>query len=155
MLQACHNEAEKAVFLCQPNPRVGCVITNFDGTLLGQGHTQEAGEAHAEIMALRDAQAKGMDVNGATLHVTLEPCCHHGRTPPCCDALIAAGIKKVVVAIEDPNPLVAGQGIAKLRAAGIDVEVGPGAAEARELNIGFFSRMVRKTPWVRMKIADA
>ncbi len=104
-------------------------------------------------MALRDAAAKGHRVAGATAYVTLEPCSHHGRTGPCCDALIAAGIKKVVASIADPNPLVAGQGFERLRAAGVEVVVGPGAAESRELNIGFFSRMIRKTPWVRMKIA--
>ena len=120
---------------------------------MGQGHTQRAGGPHAEIMALRDAAAQGHPVIGATAYVTLEPCSHHGRTGPCCDALIAAGIKKVVASIADPNPLVAGQGFERLRAAGIEVEVGPGAAESRELNIGFFSRMIRKTPWVRMKMA--
>ncbi len=104
-------------------------------------------------MALRDSAAQGHSVRGATAYVTLEPCSHHGRTGPCCDALIAAGIKKVVASIADPNPLVSGQGFARLRAAGIEVEVGPGAAESRELNIGFFSRMIRKTPWVRMKVA--
>ena len=123
--------------------------------MLGQGHTQQAGGPHAEIMALRDAAARGNSVEGATVYVTLEPCSHHGRTGPCCDALIAAGIKKVVVSIQDPNPLVSGQGIARLRAAGIEVEVGPGAAQSRELNIGFFSRMIRKTPWVRMKVASS
>lgn len=111
------------------------------------------GGPHAEIMALRDAQARGHDVRGATAYVTLEPCSHQGRTGPCCDALINAGIAKVVASIEDPNPKVAGQGFARLRAAGIEVLVGPGAEESRELNIGFFSRMVRGTPWVRMKIA--
>ena len=136
-----------------PNPTVACVLLDGAGNIIGQGHTQPVGGPHAEVMALRDAAEKGHLTIGATAYVTLEPCSHHGRTPPCCDALIAAGIKKVVVSIEDPNPLVAGQGIAKLRAAGINVEVGPGAAEARELNIGFFSRMIRKTPWVRMKIA--
>ena len=104
-------------------------------------------------MALREAANHNNSVVGATAYVTLEPCSHHGRTGPCCDALIAAGIKKVVASIADPNPLVSGQGFARLRAAGIEVEVGPGAAESRELNIGFFSRMIRKTPWVRMKIA--
>ena len=136
-----------------PNPAVGCIVTDTDGNTLGKGHTQPAGGPHAEVMALRDAAARGHSVVGATAYVTLEPCSHHGRTPPCCDALIAAGIKKVVVSIVDPNPLVAGQGIARLRAAGIEVEMGPGAAESRELNIGFFSRMIRKTPWVRMKVA--
>lgn len=132
---------------------MGSLLVNVDGIVIGQGHTQQAGGPHAEIMALRDAAARGNSVEGATAYVTLEPCSHHGRTGPCCDALIAAGIKKVVVSIEDPNPLVSGQGIARLRAAGIEVEVGPGAAESRELNIGFFSRMIRKTPWVRMKVA--
>ncbi len=136
-----------------PNPAVGCVIVSNSGQLLGQGHTQLAGGPHAEVVALRDAEARGFSVNGATAYVTLEPCSHHGRTGPCCDALILAGIKKVVASIADPNPLVCGQGFARLRAAGVEVEVGPGAAAARELNIGFFSRMIRKTPWVRMKLA--
>lgn len=139
--------------LTAPNPSVGCVVANDSGTLIGQGHTQQAGGPHAEIMALRDAAANGHSVTGATAYVTLEPCSHHGRTGPCCDALIAAGIKKVVASMADPNPLVSGQGFERLRAAGIGVEVGPGAAESREINIGFFSRMIRKTPWVRMKMA--
>jgi diaminohydroxyphosphoribosylaminopyrimidine deaminase/5-amino-6-(5-phosphoribosylamino)uracil reductase len=104
-------------------------------------------------MALRDAASRGADVRAATAYVTLEPCSHHGRTGPCCEALVAAGITRVVASLEDPNPLVAGQGFAKLRAAGVTVEVGPGAQASRELNLGFFSRMVRGTPWVRMKIA--
>ena len=145
--------AKSAAKLTSPNPRVGCLIADSNGSILGQGHTQQAGGPHAEIMALRDAAARGNFVAGATAYVTLEPCSHHGRTGPCCDALIAAGIKKVVVSIQDPNPLVSGQGIARLRATGIEVEVGPGAAESRELNIGFFSRMIRKMPWVRMKMA--
>ena len=120
--------------------------------MLGRA-TQQAGGPHAEIMALSDAAARRPFGRGATAYVTLEPCSHHGRTGPCCDALIAAGIRNVVASITDPNPLVSGQGFARLRAAGIEVEVGPGAAESRELNIGFFSRMIRKTPWVRMKIA--
>ncbi len=148
--------AHKAAGLSEPNPRVGCVIVSADGTqVLAQGHTQRAGGPHAEIMALKDAADRGHSVHGATAYVTLEPCSHHGRTGPCCDALIAAGIKKVVASIADPNPLVSGQGFERLRAAGVEVEVGPGAAESRELNIGFFSRMVRKTPWVRMKIATS
>ncbi|MEY4099658.1 MAG: bifunctional diaminohydroxyphosphoribosylaminopyrimidine [Pseudomonadota bacterium] len=145
--------AAQSLLLTSPNPRVGCVITSPDGQVLGQGATQRAGEAHAEVMALRDAAALGHDVTGATAYVTLEPCSHQGRTGPCCDALIAAGIKKVVAAITDPNPRVAGQGFTRLQAAGIDVEIGPGGSESRELNIGFFSRMVRQTPWVRMKLA--
>ena len=139
--------------LSAPNPQVGCLLVSIDGLIIGQGHTQQAGGPHAEVMALRDAAARGHSVVGCTAYVTLEPCSHHGRTGPCCDALIAAGIKKAIVSIQDPNPLVSGQGIARLRAAGIEVEVGPGAAESRELNLGFFSRMVRKTPWVRMKVA--
>ena len=146
-------QARSALLLAPPNPRVGCVLTSADGRVIGSGHTQRTGSAHAEVMALRDAAARGHSTQGATAWVTLEPCSHHGRTGPCCDALIAAGVKKVVASIADPNPLVAGQGFARLRAAGIAVEVGLGAAESRELNIGFFSRMIRKTPWVRLKIA--
>lgn len=145
--------ATQSLLLTSPNPRVGCVITTADGRVLGQGATQRAGEAHAEVMALRDAAARGHSMVGATAYVTLEPCSHQGRTGPCCDALVAAGIKKVVAAIGDPNPLVTGNGFTRLRAAGIEVEIGPGGAESRELNLGFFSRMVRKTPWVRMKLA--
>ena len=145
--------AAQALFLSNPNPRVGCVLVAPDGRVIGQGSTQQAGGPHAEIMALRDAAAAGQDVRGATAYVTLEPCAHQGRTGPCCDALVAAGIAKVVASIADPNPLVAGQGFARLRTAGIKVEVGPGSAESRELNIGFFSRMIRGTPWVRLKSA--
>ena len=149
--------ARQALWLTSPNPRVGCVITAPDGRLLGEGHTQRAGGPHAEIMALRDAQAQGHDVRGATAWVTLEPCAHQGRTGPCCDALAAAGIGRVVAALTDPNPKVAGQGLARLQAAGAQVEVlptdDPIASAARELNIGFFSRMERGLPWVRMKIA--
>lgn len=136
-----------------PNPSVGCVITSADGAILGEGFTQATGGPHAEIQALRDAQARGNTVAGATAYATLEPCAHHGRTGPCCDALVAAGIGKVVAAIADPNPQVAGRGFARLQAAGVVVEVGPGAEAARELNLGFFSRMVRRTPWLRMKVA--
>ena len=145
--------AARATRLSAPNPRVGCVIVSAAGDILGEGHTQAAGGAHAEVMALRDAQARGHTVRGATAYVTLEPCAHHGRTGPCCDALMAAGIARVVASISDPNPLVAGQGFGRLRAAGVRVEVGAGAAQARALNIGFFSRMLRQTPWVRMKLA--
>ena len=145
--------AHQAIGLSEPNPRVGCVLTDAQGRLLGEGFTQQAGGPHAEIAALRDAAARGHDVAGATAWVTLEPCAHHGRTGPCCDALIAAGIARVVASVGDPNPQVAGEGFARLRAAGIAVETGPGAQASRELNLGFFSRMVRRRPWVRMKIA--
>jgi diaminohydroxyphosphoribosylaminopyrimidine deaminase/5-amino-6-(5-phosphoribosylamino)uracil reductase len=147
--------AQGALGLSEPNPRVGCALVKREGGLLCAGHTQAAGGPHAEVVALGAARASGHDTHSATAYVTLEPCSHHGRTPPCCDALIAAGIAKVVVAIEDPNPLVAGRGIARLRAAGIDVEVvgGEWGAASRELNIGFFSRMIRGRPWVRMKVA--
>lgn len=145
--------ATNSRWLPPPNPSVGCVLTDPHGRWLGQGHTQRAGGPHAEIMALRDATERGHSVAGATAYVTLEPCSHHGRTGPCCDALIAAGIRKVVASIADPNPQVAGQGFARLRAAGVEVQIGPGAAESRELNIGFFSRMIRNTPWVRLKVA--
>lgn len=150
-------QAQQATGLSDPNPRVGCVLVSPDGRLLAQGHTQQAGGPHAEVVALRAARDAGEEVRGATAYVTLEPCSHHGRTPPCCDALIAAGVARVVVAASDPNPLVGGQGLARLRAAGIAVEVLPPEHEvargARELNIGFFSRMVRGIPWVRMKVA--
>jgi len=145
--------AHGAIGLSDPNPRVGCVITAPDGRVLGRGHTQQAGGPHAEVAALRDVRARGEDARGATAWVTLEPCSHHGRTPPCCEALIEAGIARVVMALEDPNPLVAGQGAARLRAAGIQVEAGLLADAARELNIGFFSRMQRGRPWVRLKAA--
>jgi diaminohydroxyphosphoribosylaminopyrimidine deaminase/5-amino-6-(5-phosphoribosylamino)uracil reductase len=145
--------AAQAIGLTEPNPRVGCVLLAPDGRIIGRGHTQQAGGAHAEVMALRDAAARGESVEGATAVVTLEPCAHHGRTPPCADALVAAKLARVVVALQDPFPQVAGQGIARLRAAGIEVVVGPGAAAARTLNIGFLSRSVRGTPWVRMKVA--
>lgn len=148
-----HRLALDSLLLTDPNPRVGCVLADATGRILGAGHTQAVGGPHAEVMALRDAAVRGHSVEGATAYVTLEPCAHHGRTGPCCDALIAAGIRRVVASIADPNPLVAGQGFARLRAAGVDVEVGLGATESRELNIGFFSRMVRRTPWVRMKTA--
>lgn len=149
----CHELAVHARRICPPNPAVGAVLVGGQGEILGTGHTQRRGGPHAEVMALRDAAAKGHDVRGATLYVTLEPCAHHGRTPPCCDSVIAAGISRVVASLEDPSPLVAGQGFERLRAAGVAVEVGPGAAASRALNVGFFSRMVRRLPWVRLKVA--
>lgn len=147
--------ASDAIGLSDPNPRVGCVLTSSDGRLLSAGSTQRAGSAHAEVMALR--AAAGQDLRGATAYVTLEPCSHHGRTPPCCDALVEAGVGEVRVALADPNPLVAGRGLERLRAAGIAVTVLPAAdavaAAARELNIGFLSRMQRRRPWLRLKVA--
>ena len=148
-------QAHQALFMTSPNPRVGCVITSADGELLGQGHTQAAGQAHAEIMALRDAQSRGLDVTGATAYVTLEPCAHQGRTGPCCDALIQSGIARVFASVQDPNPQVSGQGLARLRAAGIEVHTGLLEDEARELNIGFFKRMQHGTPWLRLKTAQS
>lgn len=148
--------SRQAIGLSDPNPRVGCVITDRAGRLLGAGHTQQAGGPHAEVMALRDVRARGHDeaaLAGAQVYVTLEPCAHHGRTPPCCEALAAAKVGRVHLALLDPNPLVAGKGRAHLEAAGIACELGLGAAEAREINIGFLSRMVRGRPHVRMKIA--
>ncbi len=141
--------AELGLNTTSPNPRVGCVLVK-NGKNIGEGWHQRAGEPHAEVLALR---AAGTATQGATAYVTLEPCCHFGRTPPCAGALIAAGISRVVVAMQDPNPLVSGQGIAALRAAGIEVECGLMETTARELNIGFFSRMTRGLPWVRSKIA--
>ncbi len=140
-----------------PNPAVGCVIVSPTGKVIGQGHTQATGAAHAEVMALRDVLTKGESAAGSTAYVTLEPCSHFGRTPPCCNALIDAKVAKVVIALLDPNPLVAGKGVAMLRTAGVQVEVldaaHPQALATKELMLGFFSRMVRKTPWVRVKIA--
>jgi diaminohydroxyphosphoribosylaminopyrimidine deaminase/5-amino-6-(5-phosphoribosylamino)uracil reductase len=144
--------AARGMYITAPNPRIGCVIVK-DGVVIGAGHTQPAGQAHAEIQALRDAAARGNDVRGATAYVTLEPCSHHGRTPPCSDALVAAGLARVVAAMVDPNPLVAGRGLAQLEAAGMDVSSGLMAHAAQELNIGFFSRMQRGRPWVRLKTA--
>jgi len=145
--------AGRAIGVSEPNPRVGCVVVR-DRTVVGRGHTQHAGGAHAEVMALADAAARGADVRGATVHVTLEPCAHHGRTPPCADALVATGVGRVVIALRDPNPLVSGKGAARLAAAGIAVEWNDAAAAAsRELNVGFVSRMERGRPWLRMKVA--
>ena len=145
-------EAQKALYLSNPNPRVGCVIVK-DGEMIGCGFTQKVGKAHAEVQALADAQSKGKDPAGSTIYVTLEPCSHTGKTPPCVDALIAAKPAKVIVAMSDPNPLVAGKGLERLKAAGIEVHCGLLELEAQELNRGFISRMTRGLPWVRMKIA--
>ncbi|HEY6135529.1 MAG TPA: bifunctional diaminohydroxyphosphoribosylaminopyrimidine deaminase/5-amino-6-(5-phosphoribosylamino)uracil reductase RibD [Rubrivivax sp.] len=147
--------AQGAIGVTEPNPRVGCVLADASGRIVGRGATQQAGGAHAEVMALREAAASGASLTGGTAWVTLEPCAHHGRTPPCCDALIAAGLARVVIGTGDPFPQVAGAGIARMRAAGIVVDGAGGAiAQAcREINIGFFSRVQRARPWVRMKIA--
>ena len=141
--------AESGLYSATPNPRVGCVLVR-DGRIVGEGWHEKAGGPHAEVHALQSA---GDLARGAAAYVTLEPCSHHGRTPPCCEALLAAGIERVVAAMQDPNPLVAGQGLAWLRDAGLAVDCGLLANEARELNIGFVSRMERGRPWVRLKAA--
>ena len=146
--------AERGLYTTTPNPHVGAVVVK-DSRIMGEGWHQVAGEPHAEVLALRDARQKnGPDaVRGAALYVTLEPCSHQGRTPPCADLLVDEGLARVVAAMEDPNPKVAGQGFARLRGAGVDVRVGLLESEARELNIGFVSRMTRGLPWVRLKVA--
>jgi riboflavin biosynthesis protein RibD len=135
-----------------PNPNVGCVIVK-NGRIIGRGSTRPPGGNHAEIEALEDAAGKGHEVKGATVYVTLEPCSHHGRTAPCADALIRAGVSCVVSAMTDPDPRVSGEGFARLMAAGIDVISGVLENEAREMNLGFLSRIERGRPWVRMKAA--
>lgn len=144
--------AQTVMYTTAPNPRVGCVIVR-DGRVLGEGATQPPGGPHAEIRALRDAQSRGQPVDGATMYVTLEPCSHFGRTPPCVEAVLAARPARVVVAMGDPNPLVNGQGLARLRGAGIQVTTGICREEALAVNAGFISRMSRGLPWVWMKMA--
>lgn len=141
--------ARRGLYTTSPNPRVGCVFVQ-NGKVVGEGWHQYAGEPHAEVHALNVAAEAA---RGATAYLTLEPCSHHGRTPPCADALIQAGVARVVIAVQDPNPQIAGAGIAQLRAAGMAVEVGLMESAARELNIGFFTRMTKGLPWVRSKIA--
>jgi len=141
--------ARRGLYTTDPNPRVGCVVVR-DGQVVGEGFHVRAGEPHAEILALRQA---GETARGATVYVTLEPCAHQGRTPPCADALIAAGVTRVVAAMVDPNPRVAGEGLARIAGAGIETESGVLEAEARALNPGFISRMERGRPWVRIKLA--
>jgi diaminohydroxyphosphoribosylaminopyrimidine deaminase/5-amino-6-(5-phosphoribosylamino)uracil reductase len=143
------NLAERGRSTTHPNPRVGCVIVR-DGVIVGEGWHARAGEPHAEAMALREA---GERARGAEIYVNLEPCAHHGRTPPCADALVAAGVRRVWAALEDPNPQVAGRGAARLRAAGIAVHIGVGAERATRLNRGFLLRMSRGRPWVTLKLA--
>jgi diaminohydroxyphosphoribosylaminopyrimidine deaminase/5-amino-6-(5-phosphoribosylamino)uracil reductase len=141
--------AERGLYTTQPNPRVGCVIAQAE-SIVGEGWHVRAGEPHAEVFALREA---GTRARRATAYVTLEPCSHFGRTPPCADALIAAGVSRVVAASDDPNPRVAGEGLRRLLSAGIAVETGLMREAARELNRGFFSRIERGRPWVRVKLA--
>ncbi len=143
--------ARRGLYTTTPNPRVGSVIVR-DGIVLGEGFHARAGSPHAEVEALADARRRHADVRGATMYVTLEPCNRHGRTPPCVDAVLAAGIARVVAAMADPNPGQAG-GAQRLRAAGVPVEIGLCEAEARELNIGFIARLARGRPWVRTKLA--
>ena len=141
--------AARGLYTTDPNPRVGCVITHGDH-VLGEGWHVRAGEGHAEVIAL---QAAGSQARGATVYLSLEPCSHTGRTPPCADALIAAGVARVVCCTRDPNPKVAGRGIERLQHAGIAVQVGAFADEARRLNVGFFSRHEHGRPYVRLKLA--
>lgn len=141
--------AERGRFTTAPNPRVGCVLVK-DGRIIGEGFHEKAGQAHAEINALKNSTE---DTNGATAYVTLEPCSHHGKTPPCCDALISAGIKRLVVAMKDPNPLVSGRGLERCKAAGIEVVCDVLRADAECLNRGFISRMTKNRPFVCSKIA--
>ncbi len=142
--------AERGLLTTSPNPRVGCVIVQ-NGTVVGEGWHERAGTPHAEVHALKQA---GAAARGATVYVTLEPCSHHGRTPPCAEALVQAGVARVVAAMRDPNPLVAGAGIDMLTLAGVLAEVGLMESEARALNPGFLSRMTRGRPWVRLKTAS-
>ncbi len=135
-----------------PNPRVGCVLVR-DGLIIAEGFTQRPGELHAEAHAIKNARSKGVNLEGATAYVTLEPCNHFGKTPPCTEALLGAGITRVFAAMEDPNPMVSGTGLARLRDAGVDVRVGLLSHDALELNIGFVKRMTTGLPWVRAKVA--
>lgn len=146
--------AANGIYTTGVNPRVGCVLVK-ENQLIGKGWHERAGEPHAEVMALRNAEHRGNDVKGATAYVTLEPCAHHGKTPPCAEALIKAGIRRVVAAMEDPNTLVAGKGFALLQAAGIKVAAPLMAAEAEVLNVGFVKRMRQGKPWVRLKMAGS
>jgi diaminohydroxyphosphoribosylaminopyrimidine deaminase/5-amino-6-(5-phosphoribosylamino)uracil reductase len=141
--------ARRGIYSTHPNPNVGCVIV-AEGTVVGSGWHQRAGGPHAEIIALGEAGGKARN---ADVYLTLEPCSHHGRTPPCADALVNAGVKRVVVAMQDPNPLVAGRGLERLREAGIEVKTGLLEAQAQAINTGFVSRMKRARPWVRVKLA--
>ncbi|MEP6608255.1 MAG: bifunctional diaminohydroxyphosphoribosylaminopyrimidine deaminase/5-amino-6-(5-phosphoribosylamino)uracil reductase RibD [Burkholderiaceae bacterium] len=144
--------AQQSMFHASPNPRVGCVMVR-DGRVLGEGFTQPPGSNHAEVEAILDARRNNHDVRGSTVYVSLEPCSHFGRTPPCATALSEAKVARVIAAVEDPNPLVSGRGLEMLRNGGVDVRCGLLEQEAAEVNAGFFSRMARGRPWVRLKIA--
>jgi diaminohydroxyphosphoribosylaminopyrimidine deaminase / 5-amino-6-(5-phosphoribosylamino)uracil reductase len=147
-------QAARGLLDAPPNPSVGCVIVRGDH-ILGEGHTQPAGQSHAEVMALKACQDKGESVAGATVYVTLEPCSHFGKTPPCVHALIEAKVGKVIAAMEDPNPIVSGKGFQALRDAGIEVRCGLRQADAQSMMLGFITRMRRGTPWVRLKVAGS
>ena len=150
--------AARGLYTTTPNPRVGCVLVSHQSgtpTVIAEGWHEQAGSPHAEAHALQAAMAVGVDPRGATAYVTLEPCAHQGRTPPCADALIQAGVARVIAAMADPNPLVAGRGLARLRSAGIDVRCGLLAEAAHELNLGFIQRMTTGKPWVRLKVASS
>ena len=153
-MQLAITEAKKGIYTTRPNPAVGCVLVK-DGMVIGQGYHPKAGQPHAEIFALADAKAQGFDTEGATAYVTLEPCSHTGRTPPCADALIAADLKRVVIASLDTNPKVAGNGVKKLQNAGIEVLVGVCDQQAARLNLGFLKAMRTGLPYVRLKTASS
>ncbi|MBB5020174.1 diaminohydroxyphosphoribosylaminopyrimidine deaminase/5-amino-6-(5-phosphoribosylamino)uracil reductase [Chitinivorax tropicus] len=145
-------QAALGAWQTSPNPSVGCVLVKA-GVVIGQGHTLAAGQDHAEIQALKDCHARGLSAQGATAYVTLEPCSHFGRTPPCADRLVEAGVVRVVAALGDPNPQVSGRGLARLRSAGVVTQVGLLADAARHHHRGFLSRMERGRPWLRVKLA--
>lgn len=146
--------AERGRGSVEPNPMVGAVLLSADGSVAGEGYHERYGEAHAEINALSDAAARGIDPRGLTMYVTLEPCAHRGKTGPCAEALVEAGVGRVVVAMEDPYPEVAGRGIARLRAAGVAVQLGVGQDAARRLNEAYLKRVTKGLPWVVAKWAQ-
>ncbi len=154
MMRAALALARRSLGRTWPNPAVGCVIVR-DGQVIARGRTQDGGRPHAEADAIAQATAQGLSLKGATAYVTLEPCSHHGRTPPCADALVGAGVARVVSALEDPDPRVKGRGHERLRAAGIEVVVGDGAAEAAEINAGFLTRVKEGRPLFHLKVASS
>lgn len=153
-MQHALNLAWKGQYSTTPNPRVGCVFVR-NGTVIAEGFHAKAGQGHAEVQAIANAKLCGASLHGSTAYVSLEPCAHHGRTGPCAEALVATGVARVVAAVLDPNPLVAGKGMAILHAAGIETHQGVLVEQAHWINRGFFSRMQRKRPWVRLKIASS